>query len=81
LRNPGAILIFVKAVPLDATSCPPDPDEIAEAYCMDTLDAADAAAIDQHLLVCDECWGIVEATEAYVRVIREAAPRLQEPAE
>jgi hypothetical protein len=25
---------------------------------MDTLDAADAAAFDEHLLVCDECWGI-----------------------
>jgi hypothetical protein len=44
---------------------------------MDTLDAADAAAFDQHLLVCDECWGIVEATEAYVRAMREAAERLR----
>jgi hypothetical protein len=48
---------------------------------MDTLDAADDAAFDEHLLVCDECWGIVEATEAYVRAIREAAQRLREPAE
>jgi hypothetical protein len=45
---------------------------------MDTLDAADAEAFDQHLLACDECWGIVEATEEYVRAVREAAQRLRE---
>jgi hypothetical protein len=38
----------------------------------ETLDAA----FDEHLLVCDECWGIVEATEAYVRAIWEAAQQL-----
>ena len=64
---------------MDAIRCPVDPGEVAEAYCMDTLDAADAAAFDEHLLVCDACWGIVEATEAYVRAMREAAQRLREP--
>jgi hypothetical protein len=63
---------------LDATRCPADPGEVAEAYVMDTLDEADAATFDEHLLVCDECWGIVEATEAYVRAIREAARRLNQ---
>ena len=63
---------------LDASRCPADPDEVAEAYCMDTLDANDAAAFDQHLLVCDECWGIVEATAEYVRAMRLAAQRLRE---
>jgi hypothetical protein len=37
---------------MDATRCPANPGEIAEAYCMDTLDAA---VFDEHLLVCDEC--------------------------
>jgi len=64
-------------MPLDATRCPADPDEVAEAYCMDTLDAAESAAFDEHLLVCDECWEIVEATEEYVRPMREAAQRLK----
>jgi hypothetical protein len=41
---------------------------------MDTLDAVDAAAFDEHLLVCDECWGIVEATEKYVRAIQQVKP-------
>jgi hypothetical protein len=44
---------------------------------MDTLDTADAEAFDEHLLVCDECWGIVEATEQYVRAMRVAAERIQ----
>jgi hypothetical protein len=68
-------------MPLDATRCPANPAEVAEAYCMNTLDAADAAAFDEHLLGCDLCWGIVEATEAYVRAMREAAQRLRESAE
>ena len=62
---------------LGATRCPANPDEVAEAYCMDALDAADDAAFDEHLLVCDECWGIVEATEQYVRAMRVAAERIQ----
>ena len=45
---------------------------------MDTLDAADAEAFDQHLLVCDECWATVEAAEEYVHAMREAAKRLRE---
>jgi len=65
-------------VPLDAIRCPANPGEVAEEYCMDALDAADAAAFDEHLLVCDECWGIVEATETYVRAMREAAQHLRE---
>ena len=44
---------------------------------MDTLDAADAAAFDEHLLVCDECWMAVEVTDRYVRAMREAAERLR----
>jgi hypothetical protein len=63
---------------LDASRCPADADEVAEAYCMDTLDAADAEAFDQHLLVCDECWATVEAAEEYVHAMREAAKRLRE---
>ena len=58
---------------LHSTRCPTDLDEVAEAYCMDTLDAADAAAFDEHLLVCDECWLAVEVTDRYVRAMREAA--------
>jgi hypothetical protein len=48
---------------------------------METLNAADVAAFDEHLLARDECSGIVEATEAYMLAIREAAQRLREPTE
>jgi hypothetical protein len=44
---------------------------------MDTLDVADAAAFDAHLLECDGCWGIVEATDEYVRAMRAVAERLR----
>jgi hypothetical protein len=64
-------------MPLHATPCPAKPEEVAEAYVMETLDAADAAAFDEHLLVCDECLVIVEATYDYVRAMREAAEQLR----
>ena len=62
---------------MGATRCPAEPYEVAVAYCMDTLDVADAEAFDEHLLVCNECGGIVEATEQYVRAMRVAAERIQ----
>jgi hypothetical protein len=62
---------------LPATPCPAKPEEVAEAYVMETLDAADAAAFDEHLLVCDECLVIVEATYDYVRAMRDSAEQLR----
>ena len=61
---------------LHATPCPAKPEEVAEAYVMETLDAADAAVFDEHLLVCEACLAIVEATDEYVRAMREAAEQL-----
>jgi hypothetical protein len=65
---------------LHATPCPAKPEEVAEACVMETLDAANAAAYDEHLLVCDQCLAIVEATDEYVRAMREAAERLRREA-
>jgi len=36
------------------------------------LSAADAAAFEEHFLVCDECLARVEATDGYVRSMKEA---------
>jgi hypothetical protein len=63
-----------------ATPCPAKPEEVAEAYVMETLDAADAAVFDEHLLVCARCLAIVEATDEYVRAMRAAAERLRREA-
>jgi hypothetical protein len=64
-------------MPLHASRCPAKPEEVAESYVIETLDAADAAAFDEHLLVCDQCLAIVEATYDYVRAMREAAEQLR----
>jgi anti-sigma factor RsiW len=64
-----------------ATPCPDDPDDVAEAYCMGALDPADAAAFEEHLLVCDECRATVDAVTEYVRAIRPAAERLRKDPE
>jgi hypothetical protein len=61
---------------LNATPCPANPEEVAEAYVMETLDTADAASFEEHCLACARCLAIVEATDEYVRAMREAAERL-----
>ena len=66
-------MLRVNTMRLHATPCPAKPEEVAEAYVMETLDTADAAAFDEHLLVCDKCLAIVEVTDEYVRAMRAAA--------
>jgi hypothetical protein len=44
---------------------------------MDTMNAADAATFEEHLLVCGECWATVEVVAEYVRAIRTAAERMR----
>jgi hypothetical protein len=61
----------------DPDRCPADPDEVAEAYCMGTLDRATATAFEDHYITCDGCAEIVEATEHYVRAMKVAAQRLR----
>jgi hypothetical protein len=61
----------------DCDRCPVDPDEVAEAYCMGTLDRAAAIAFEDHYITCNRCVEIVEATERYVRAMRVTAARLR----
>ena len=44
---------------------------------MDELPKADAAAFEEHLLVCAGCRTAVEDADKYVRAMREAARRLR----
>ena len=73
------VLLWVKAVPLCADCCPADPDQVAEAYCMDALGAADGAAFEVHLLECGECRAIVEATEEYAGTSGPGGPSTAKP--
>ena len=77
LAHSGVALLRVSTMHLHATPCPAKPEEVAESYVMETLDSADAAAFDQHLLVCVGCLAIVVATDEYLRAMREAAARLR----
>ena len=62
---------------LNVNSCPPDLNEVAEAYCMYTLSVQDAAAFEQHQLMCRRCMAVVQDTERYLRVMRTALRRLR----
>ena len=57
--------------------CPAQFDAIAEAYVMNTLPSADAAVVEEHLLVCSRCRAAVEDAEHYVRAMKIAAQRLR----
>jgi hypothetical protein len=51
--------------------------ETAEAYCMGTLNAADATRFEDHYITCRRCAAIVEDAGLYVRAMQDAA-RLRE---
>jgi anti-sigma factor ChrR (cupin superfamily) len=53
--------------------CPTDPEEFAESYIMGRLSSAEIVAFEEHCLLCADCRAAVEAAEAFVRAIKEAA--------
>ena len=67
----------MESVPADAPHCPPDVEEIAEAYCMETLDRPASLAFENHYLACPRCASVVASTDEYVRSIRRALERLR----
>lgn len=50
-------------------------DEDLERYSLNGLPEPDLAVVEEHLLVCPACQDRLEATDAYVRAMREAAVR------
>jgi hypothetical protein len=64
-------------VPLDADQCPADPEEIADRYCMGSLDRAQAVEFEDHYLTCTRCAAIVENTQHFVKAMKAAAERLR----
>ncbi len=62
---------------LDPAHCPADPEEVAEAYAMDSLPEADAEAFNEHLLICSRCRDAVERADEYVRAMRAAARQVR----
>jgi len=67
----------MESVPADTPHCPPDVEEIAEAYCMETLDRPASLAFENHYLACPRCASVVASTDEYVRSIRRALERLR----
>ena len=63
---------------MDPAQCPPERDEVAEAYVVETLAEGDAVAFDEHLLLCARCRDAVEAADLYVRAMREAAAHIRQ---
>jgi anti-sigma factor RsiW len=55
---------------------PFDLEEIAEAYVMGTLNAADAEAFEEHYFVCANCATMIHRVAMYVDAKRSAARKL-----
>ena len=67
----------MESVPADIPNCPPDVEEIAEAYCMETLDRPARLAFEAHYLACPRCASVVASTDEYIRSMRNALERLR----
>lgn len=61
-----------------AGSCPPDAEETAEAYLLNSLSSEEIARFEEHYLTCDRCADVLTAAEDYVASIRIAAQRLRQ---
>jgi hypothetical protein len=79
-RNLGTA-ILLKSRPDCATlkvmdahdQCPPVVGDLAEAYCMGSLSPSEAAAFEDHYLLCNHCAAVLQDTDRFVRAMREAA--------
>lgn len=67
----------MESVPNNASICPPDVEEIAEAYCMGRLPSKDRVAFEDHYITCTHCRGIVVSADEYVRAMKMALRRLR----
>lgn len=60
------------AVPIEPDRCPPDAEQVAEAYANGRLAASDVAVFRQHIARCCTCTALVEREEKVMRVLRNA---------
>jgi hypothetical protein len=67
----------MESVPEDTQYCPPDIEEIAEGYCMETFDRPARLAFEDHYLSCTRCASVVVTTDESIRSLRAALRRLR----
>jgi hypothetical protein len=65
------------SVPTEPQDCPPDIEEIAEAYCMQRLDHSERMAFENHYLTCPRCASVVTSTDEYVGSMKAALRHVQ----
>jgi anti-sigma factor RsiW len=52
-------------------TCPADPEDIADDYCLDRLDTETAQAFEDHYLTCPECARVTAEALSFVEAFRE----------
>ena len=62
---------------LEFEHCPSATDEIAEAYLIGALTNEQAAAFEDHYVVCNSCATVLENSASYVDVMRAAVKTLR----
>jgi len=53
-------------------NCPPQADELAEAYCLHRLPESDSVQFEIHFLTCPDCSEVIESTKEFLASIRLA---------
>jgi anti-sigma factor RsiW len=67
----------MESVPDNAPICPPEVEEIAEAYCMGRLPSKERVAFEDHFVTCTRCTDIVANADEYIRAMKTALRRLR----
>jgi hypothetical protein len=55
---------------VDASKCPANPEEVAEAYVMGTLQKERVIAFEDHYVTCSQCATVLQKTVEYVEAMR-----------
>lgn len=53
------------------STCPPDPEDIADDYCLDRLDMETAQSFEDHYLTCPACARVAAEALSFVQAFRE----------
>ena len=70
------VVCYISDVPAADSRCPPNAEEIAEAYVRRKLPEPDAAAFEAHYIGCPKCVQILADAEAFVHTMRAAGRAL-----
>ena len=62
---------------LGGNECPANPEEVAEAYVMGTLQNKRVTAFEDHYVTCSQCATVLQKTAEYIEAMRAVSRKVR----